>query len=143
MGNPTNSFLAMLVSMPEQHAHRLVMGLPRGELVELRRAMGVVLDAPASTPEHRIFQQRLELLCATVDQLLNQKTERTETTKGVTRWHPGKIVMLWGALVVGFLVANAIATNGDEGVGLIVWLMWVGAAVWVFVSTWRWFGGRE
>jgi len=133
----------MLVSMPEQHAHRLLMGLAREELVELRRDMGVVLDAPASTPEHRIFHQRLELLCATVDQLLNQKSERRETAKDVTRWHPGKIAMLWGALVVGFLVANAIATNGDEGVGLIAWLLWVGAAVWVFVSTWRWFGGRE
>jgi hypothetical protein len=69
----------------------------------------------------------------------------------ITRWHYGKLILLWtwGALavVVLFYVATDLEPDGNDSVtsifGLVMIVCMVAIPGALSVVTWKWLGGRE
>jgi hypothetical protein len=55
-------------------------------------------------------------------------------------WHPGKLVMVWGALVSWMIFVQPELNGDEEGVMGFVWFL---GLVWAFAVTWQWFSGRQ
>jgi len=57
-------------------------------------------------------------------------------------WHPGKLLMLWAALVVWMAFLQPKLPQDDELRGW-AWILWLVGLAAVFTVTWRWFTGRQ